>query len=90
MSDNEEFFREHVAGDLRVKRLVAAAESAKSALVVPENGVHYCRSYFELEVCGVTYLADGTKAIVELHLPRSPALSISEWEERFKRRLRGS
>lgn len=43
----EEFVREHGLVTLKkedVDRLVAAAEAAKSALVVPENGVHYCRS----------------------------------------------
>ena len=44
---------------------------------------------FDLEVCGVTYLADGSTALVELHMPRVPAMSIREWEERFQRRLRG-
>lgn len=50
---------------------------------------HLHGHHFDLEVCGVVYLADGKTVIVELHMPRVPAISIPEWEDRFKRRLRG-
>lgn len=54
-----------------------------------EHGERLRGHFFDLEVCGVTYLANGEDVLVELHMPRIPALSVSEWSDRLKKRLCG-
>lgn len=46
-------------------------------------------SYFELQVCGVSYSADGQECYIDLHIPYMGQLTptFPEWEDNLKRRL---
>lgn len=52
-------------------------------------GGHAGVRVFDLRVCARTFDVKSCRWVIELHLPTAPSRSIREWEEWFRRHIRG-